>query len=275
MKSESGTTWTVGTVLKAPFDAPALSALTATIDYYHIKIDGAITNLTSQIVYSQCLNSNGISNPGYDFNNAYCQLIRRAATGATDTVLGEFTNIGFEQTSGIDFTLDWHSMLSDMGMSSAPGSLSATLAMSYLREFIVQVAPGDTPVDYKGSTGFDINTGVQFTWKSVLTVGYAVGPASVNVRWRHLPSVENAARVLSPTALVSDTPATTKSICLAIIASTIRSLCGPASRTWRTRIRRWWVSRRAIRKPVRPTPVVSMTSLDGHSSSAYRRSSDG
>jgi len=207
LKSESGTTWTVGAVLKAPFDSPALSALTATIDYYHIKIDGAITPLTSQIVYSQCLNSNGISNPNYDFNNAYCQLIRRAATGATDTVLGEFTNIGFEQTSGIDFTLDWHSMLADMGMSSAPGSLSATLAMSYLREFIVQVAPGDTPVDYKGSTGFDINTGVQFTWKSVLTVGYAVGPASFNVRWRHLPSVENAARVLSPTAVVADTPA--------------------------------------------------------------------
>jgi outer membrane receptor protein involved in Fe transport len=205
LRSETGTTWTVGAVLKAPFDSPAISNLTATIDYYHVKIDGAITPLTSQIVYSQCLNSNGISNPNYDFANSYCQLIRRNTTGATDTVIGQFTNIGFVQTSGIDFTLDWHSMLSDIGLGGAPGALSATLALSYLNEYIVQVAPGDTPVDYKGSTGFDINTGVQFTWKSVLTLGYAVGPGSFNVRWRHLPSVENAARVLSPTAQVADT----------------------------------------------------------------------
>ncbi len=206
LKSERGTTWTVGTVLKAPFDSPAISSLTATIDYYSIKIGGAITPLTRQIVYSQCLNSNGISNPTYDFNNAYCQLIRRNTTGATDTVIGKFTNIGYVKTSGIDVTLDWHAMFRDMGIG-LPGILSANLAVSELRNFIVQVANGDTPVDYKGSTGFDINTGVQFKWKSTLTVGYAAGPASVNLRWRHLPGVENAARVLSPTAQVADTAA--------------------------------------------------------------------
>jgi len=67
------------------------------------------------------------------------------------------------------------------------------------------VANGDTPVDYKGSTGFDINTGVQFAWRTLLTVGYTVGPADISLRWHHLPSVENAARVLSPTAQVADT----------------------------------------------------------------------
>jgi outer membrane receptor protein involved in Fe transport len=205
LKSERGTTWTVGTVLKSPFDSPAVSNLTTTIDYYHINIDGAITPLTSQIVYAQCLNSNGISNPNYDFNNPYCQLIRRNPSGATDTVIGQYTNIGFVQTSGIDATVDWHASLSDLGMGSAPGTLSVNLAVNWQKEFIVQVANGDTPVDYKGSTGFDTNTGVQFSWRSLLTVGYAVGPMDVSVRWRHLPSVENAARVLSPTANVANT----------------------------------------------------------------------
>src|SRR5581483_3145643 len=129
LKSESGTTWTVGAVLKAPFDSPAVSSLTATIDYYHIKIDGAITPLTSQIVYAQCLNSNGISNPTYSFSNPYCQLIRRATTGATDTVLGVYTNIGYLEKDGIDVTLNWQSRLSDMGMGSAPGALSASLGL--------------------------------------------------------------------------------------------------------------------------------------------------
>jgi iron complex outermembrane recepter protein len=205
LKSERGTTWTVGAVLKAPFDSAAISNFTATIDYYDIKIDGAITPLTSQIVYGQCLNSNGISNPSYSFSNPYCQLIRRSGNGATDTVLGIYTNIGYLEMAGIDTTIDWHAHLADLGWASGPGMVSANLAFSYLQKFVVQVANGDTPVDYAGSTGFDVNTGVQFRWKSVLTLGYSVGPADVSLRWRHLPSVENAARVLSPTAQVADT----------------------------------------------------------------------
>jgi outer membrane receptor protein involved in Fe transport len=205
LKSEKGTTYTVGTVLKAPFESPALSNMTATIDYYNITIDNAITPLTSQIVYSQCLNSNGESNPTYSIANTYCQLIRRATTGATDTVIGEFTNIGFVKTAGIDMTWDWHAKLSDLGLASVPGSISVNLTGNYLQKFVVQVAPGDTPVDYKGSTGFDTNTGDQFSWKTLLTLGYSVGPADVSLRWRHLPSVENAARVLSPTADVDNT----------------------------------------------------------------------
>jgi len=205
LKSEEGTTWTVGTVLKSPFDSPAASNLVLTLDYYHIRINGAITPLTSQIVYSQCLNSNGISNPTYSISNAYCQLIRRAATGATDTVIGQYTNIGYLETAGIDATLDWHAKLSDLGMGSVPGALSVSWNINWLQKFVVQVANGDTPVDYKGSTGFDINTGVQFSWRSLFTLGYSVGAADVSLRWQHLPSVENAARVLSPTAQVADT----------------------------------------------------------------------
>ena len=108
VKSETGTTWTVGTVLKSPWDSPLLNHMTATIDYYNIDITDAITPLTSQIVYSQCLNSNGISNPTYSDANFYCQLISRNTTGATNTVNAEYVNIGFVKTSGIDFTFDWH-----------------------------------------------------------------------------------------------------------------------------------------------------------------------
>ena len=60
-------------------------------------------------------------------------------------------------------------------------------------------------MDYKGTTGFDVNSGVQFRWKSLLTVGYAVGPVTASVRWRHYPGVENDARLLSPTAAVFNT----------------------------------------------------------------------
>jgi iron complex outermembrane receptor protein len=206
VKSESGNTWTIGTVLKSPFESPLLNHMTATIDYYNITINKAITPLTSQIVYSECLNSNGISNPTYSATNFYCSLITRSALGATNTVNAEYVNIGFVKTSGIDFAFDWHANMSDMGLSHVPGALSVNLALSDLQNYTVQVAPGDVPVNYKGSTGFDVNSGVQFSWKSLLTVGYSVGPMDVSLRWRYLPRVENAAVVLSPTAQVDATP---------------------------------------------------------------------
>lgn len=204
LKSEQGTTWTIGTVLRSPFEAAAASALTATVDYYHIKITNAITSLTSQIVYAECLNANGTSNPNYDPTNSYCQLIQRSAAGATDTVLGYFSNIGLIETNGIDVVVDWRAKLNDMGLS-APGALSANLAYSHLLAYKVQVTAGDPTVDYKGTTGFDTGSGVQFSWKSVLTLAYTVGPASVSVHWRHLPSVENVAKLLNPGSSIADT----------------------------------------------------------------------
>jgi outer membrane receptor protein involved in Fe transport len=204
VKSEKGTTYTFGTVLRSPFESAALSNLTATIDYYHIKIDGAITPLTSEIAYRQCFNANGVSNPAYSLSNPYCQLIHRSPTGATDTVIGKFTNIGMLQTSGVDLNLDWRAMLNDIGIG-LPGALTANLAYTKLLEYKVQVATGEKVTDYKGSSGFDTNTGAQFSWKSLLSVGYAVGPANVSLRWRHLPSVMNAGKVLNPTSTVRDT----------------------------------------------------------------------
>ena len=204
VKSERGTTYTFGTVLKSPFESAGLSGLTATIDYYSIKLDGAITSINSQIAYSQCFNGNGVSNPTYDINNVFCQLIHRSPNGNTDTVVGKYFNLGLLQTSGVDVNIDWHAMFSDMG-TSLPGTLTANLAYSKLLEYKVRVATGDQVVDYKGSTGFDTTTGAQFSWKSILTVGYGMGPGNVSLRWRHLPSVTNAAKVLNPTSTVQDT----------------------------------------------------------------------
>jgi iron complex outermembrane recepter protein len=191
-------------VLRSPFESAGLANLTATVDYYNIKLDGAIAPVTSQIAYAQCFNANGASNPNYDPNNNFCQLIKRTTAGNPDTTVGKYINLGFIQTQGVDLNIDWKMRLSDAGLS-LPGAITANLAYTKLLKYEVQVATGDQVVDYKGSTGFDANTGAQFSWKSNLTLGYAVGPGNLSLRWRHLPSVENAARVLSPTSTVQDT----------------------------------------------------------------------
>ncbi len=79
------------------------------------------------------------------------------------------------------------------------------IAFNWLDKFQVQTAPGNPVVDYAGSTGFDGSTGAQFKWKLFATFGYSLGPADLSLRWRHLPSVKNAARVTNPAATVQDT----------------------------------------------------------------------
>lgn len=205
LQSEDGRTWTVGAVVKSPFTATALRNFTASVDYYNYNITGAIVGLTSQIVYAQCLNANGSSNPSYDPNNAYCQLIHRSAAGATDTVVGLFSNLGSIQTSGIDAQVDWSVPTPDFGVGE--GNFYVNFVMNWLHDYRIQTAPGSPVVDYAGSTGFDASTGAQFKWKTFTTVGYSVGPANVSLRWRHLPSVKNAAKVGNPASTVHDTAA--------------------------------------------------------------------
>jgi outer membrane receptor protein involved in Fe transport len=189
LRSESATTWTAGTVLKSPWPSPLLSRLTASVDWYNIKINHAITGLTSSTVYEQCFNAFG-SNPNYDPNNSYCKLIHRDGLfGFPAGVDGIYTNIGAIRTSGIDVQVDWSASLSDFS-ASAPGSVYLNLVLNYLSEYAIQEAPGAAFVDYAGTNG-NGSTGSQFRWKMYTTLGYTVGPANASLSWRHLPSLKN------------------------------------------------------------------------------------
>ena len=54
--------------------------MTATVDYYKINLTDTIGVIDSVTVYQNCFNYNGISNPNYDPNNPFCQLIGRQSS---------------------------------------------------------------------------------------------------------------------------------------------------------------------------------------------------
>src|SRR5258707_1015359 len=68
---EKARTVTIGTVFRSPFTSPALSSMTATVDYYKIALTDTIGVIDSVTVYQNCFNYNGISNPTYDPNNSF------------------------------------------------------------------------------------------------------------------------------------------------------------------------------------------------------------
>jgi len=196
LESESATTWTGGVVFRAPWDSPLINRLTATVDWYRVKVANAISGLTSSSVYEQCLNGTG-TNPTYDPNNTFCKLINRDNIfGFPAGVDGIYTNIGAIQTSGVDLQLNWLANLNDLGIP-APGALSLDVAVNHLGSYEIQNSSGAPFIDYAGTTG-NGTTGSQFRNKYYTTLGYAVGPVSARLSWRHLPELSSTVPAALP-----------------------------------------------------------------------------
>ncbi len=195
LKSESAKTWTIGVVLRSPVSNPWMDNLTLSVDYYNIKVDDAIGVLTSGAILDQCYNRYG-TNPTYDPTNFYCSLIvRNKAIGIVDTVQALYENLPGVRTSGVDAQFDWRAQLEDLHLH-APGTVSLNVSANYLAHFETSKAPNTPFVDYAGTSGDTAFSGglldPQFRWKVTTTFGYAIGPYSANLRWRHLPSIRSS-----------------------------------------------------------------------------------
>lgn len=187
VKSETAKTWTLGGVVRAPSTSEWLRNLSLSVDYYNIRVDGAIQSASTQFVYEQCFNKDGASNPTYDANNQYCQLINRdSTTGFWLSTTAEYQNLGMLATSGIDASLDWRVPAPGIGEE---GSVFLNLSFNWLEKFDVQAVPGGSITHYKGTNGF----GAQFDWRLNTTLGYDFGLGSLSLSWRHRPEIQPTA----------------------------------------------------------------------------------
>jgi iron complex outermembrane recepter protein len=191
LKPETAKTWTLGAVIREPF---GMSGLNVTVDAYQIKLTDTISRFSGFAAYYLCLNANGTSNPSFDPNNQYCNLIgRNANTADREQTLSSFENLGDLNTRGLDLTVAWKG---DMG----PGQLSTSVAMNYLDQYEYQPF-NDAPFNDAAGT-FD--QGGQYRYSVLTNVGYDIGAFDVGLEWRHLPSIH-----ATDTSLVSGLNGTT------------------------------------------------------------------
>jgi outer membrane receptor for ferrienterochelin and colicin len=71
-------------------------------------------------------------------------------------------------------------------------------------DYDVQVASSLPSFSYKDTIG-DARYGAQYKFKSQTNLGYAVGPASVNLSWRYLPRVRHNSLATNPASTTSST----------------------------------------------------------------------
>ena len=143
LKAERGDSFTAGVVITPKSIAP-LRNLTVTVDYFNIRIKGAIVTLPLQFILDQCYGQS---------NATYCAFIKRRPAalgnnnaGSLDEVNSGSGNAGGIKTSGIDATIAGR-------WNVAGGQFNAKLAYTHLLSGFLVPLPGADRDYFAGEIG--------------------------------------------------------------------------------------------------------------------------
>jgi outer membrane receptor protein involved in Fe transport len=214
LKSEKADTWTVGAVLRSPFEHALLSRITVTLDWYSIAINDAILPYTVDYAGYLCYGTAQVTSAAEAAAQAAtsaCQnLPRDRVSGAIATAQVSYDNQATVRTSGVDFTLSWAAALADMGLPAVPGNLGLSITGSVLDYYKTKQSPAsfDPVIDWKGSLGpsltsFDAGA---YDYRLFTSLSYSLPTYGASLRWRHLPSVA-AATVAREKAIIANNAA--------------------------------------------------------------------
>ncbi len=200
LKPETADTFNLGLSWKSHSDSPLLSSLTASVDYYNIKINNVISVVPGLTALSKCYNLDG-SNPTYSVSNPFCALIQRDSTGQLNIVNTPYLNLGGLKTNGVDVELAWSAALADMGLASVPGRVFANSGIGFSPQYAVQTLPGSSFQNFAGTNTIaaSYTTAGSFPrWKGLTTFGYEAGGAQIALRWRVQSAMNDVSYVTTP-----------------------------------------------------------------------------
>ncbi|MBU6372742.1 MAG: TonB-dependent receptor [Alphaproteobacteria bacterium] len=130
LQEETSDSWTAGVVLAPRF----LPGLTATVDYWNIKIDNAISVITQDEIVANCYDAATL-------NNQYCALFARNLSvpktsgqyGLINAITVKELNFARLEASGIDFDVAYSFALDDVGLANG-GDVRLGVAGTYLEK---------------------------------------------------------------------------------------------------------------------------------------------
>lgn len=177
IKPETSNSYTLGVVYQPDY-APGLSL---SVDYYNIKVTGAITNPTPGDAINSCFAAGNLS-----VTNPACLSIRRSTltgslSGDSAEVPGLFlglSNLGKLATDGIDVTLNYKR---DLGFADFTYALNA----NYTFNSTFQATP--TSVNRECTGYYSANCGsLQPTFQLSQRTTLTFGDVDVSLLWRHI-----------------------------------------------------------------------------------------
>jgi len=162
LKPETANIFTVGVVFEPQF----FKEFTATVDYFNIAVDGAITDVGADAILASCYPASG--GP-----SELCERVVRFPSGDIEYLFNPLANVGGDKTSGVDFNFRYQP-------ETSFGKVGVSLDATWLHKFDRTLA-GGTIIQGRGH--YDL--GVYTDWKANLGLSWASGPLSAagNVRW--------------------------------------------------------------------------------------------
>jgi len=151
LKPETAHTFTAGAVYTPSW----LSGFQASVDYYDVRIYGAIEYLDAQTTEQACYEAD----PAQFSANAFCQQIVRQQNASSGPIIAEInspaSNLGSIRTAGIDTVLTYALDLADLDPSlKTAGSVNASFNLTYISYFDTNVGvPGAPDIHSGGDAG--------------------------------------------------------------------------------------------------------------------------
>lgn len=174
---EVADTYTVGVVLTPTF----LPGFTASVDYFNIKVEGAIQGIGADTILEECTNR---ADP------FFCSLINRDGSGSLWRTSGGYVtdlsqNIGKLKTAGVDVQLGYSRQIGNAGR------LSFSFVGTWLDELNSNPGvPGVDDIDCVGKGG-NVCGVPSPEWRHQARVGFDFTSGfGASLRWRHFDSVE-------------------------------------------------------------------------------------
>jgi iron complex outermembrane receptor protein len=191
LQPEKADSWTVGAVIQPRM----LNNLSITVDYYNIKIDGAIGAPTPGDLITACFGSTPTAPPAGASSTAACQNIQRnPITGGLDGdpattpgLLAQLTNLGSLETDGVDVGANYRTNL-----PFADAKLSLSFNGNYTRNSKFNANPAAEGSLNRECTGYyspncgSIQPKFQFTERTTLSFG----DTDLSLMWRYIHGVE-------------------------------------------------------------------------------------
>lgn len=167
LNQEIGKTFTAGVSYSPSF----FRGLNLSVDYYNIRIAGAITTLTGSTLTKACASG----------NTAACNSVVRDSTGTVTTVFANSQNIASFETRGIDIEASYL-----LDMSRLSSSLDGSLRIRGLATYVDRYLTDDrvNRIERAGDVG-NVALGVP-KWRATLSMTYQADTFGLDARVRYV-----------------------------------------------------------------------------------------
>ena len=188
VNEEEAQTWTVGLVFTPTF-APGL---TASIDWFQIQIDDAITLLPRQYAIDQCAASLGTSEfCAYEVREQ-AQTPRPRTPGTIFQINANFINAASIKTSGVDLAAAYSFEF------AGSQRLRFALNYTYLDELTLEPVKGEPVFDNVGQLDGTGRLGAGFEHRANASITYGLGNFTAQWRTNYLSDIQDTRGQIEP-----------------------------------------------------------------------------